>query len=131
MYKEMPLSEFWIKIRNEYSCIGNKAVTILLQFSPSNMCEIGFSILTNIKTKKRERLLAIEEEMRVAISNVRLDIKGFGQKIKRKFRTGCLINCYWYTVSFLNAYPIVTFIFIANVKFIHHGCHKLFISSVG
>ena len=54
MYKEMRLSEFWIKIRNEYFCIGNKAVTILLQFSTSYACEIGFSIWTNIKTKKRE-----------------------------------------------------------------------------
>ena len=75
MYKGMPLSEFWIKIRNRYSCIGDKAVTILLQFSTSYMCEIGFSILTSIKTKKRERLLEIEEEMRVAISNVRPDIE--------------------------------------------------------
>ena len=75
MYKEMPFSEFWIKIRNKYSCIGDKAVTILLQFSTSYMCEIGFSILTNVKTKKRERLLAIEEEMRVAISDVRPDIE--------------------------------------------------------
>ena len=90
----MPLSEFWIIIRNEYSCIGDKAVTILLQFSTSYTCEIGFSILTNIKTKKRERLLAIEEKMRVAISNVRPDNKESAQKIKHKFRTDCLINCY-------------------------------------
>lgn len=75
LYNEMSLDEFWIKIQNEFPCIGEKAVVILLQFSTSYLCETGFSVLTNIKTKKRERLLAVEEEMRVALSNVRPDIE--------------------------------------------------------
>jgi len=76
MHKQMPLDEFWIRIQNEYPCLGKKAIVLLLQFSTSYLCESGFSVLTNIKTKKRERLLVVEEEMRVALSNVPPDIKG-------------------------------------------------------
>ena len=84
----MPLSEFWAKIRNEYSCIEDEAVTLLLQF-PTYMCEVRFSILTNIETKIRKKLIAIEEEMKVAISNVHPDINWICEKIKHKLRTDC------------------------------------------
>ena len=76
MHKQMPLDEFWIRIQNEYPYVGKKAIVLLLQFSTSYLCESGFSVLTNIKTKKRERLHIVEEEMRVALSNVPPDIKG-------------------------------------------------------
>ena len=70
LHREMPLDEFWIKIQNEYSNIGEKVLVILLQFSTTYLCETAFSVLTNLKTRKRERLLAVEEEVRVALSNV-------------------------------------------------------------
>ena len=70
LHREMPLDEFWIKIQNEYSNIGEKALVILLQFFTTYLCETAFSVLTNLKTRKRERLLVVEEEMRVALSNV-------------------------------------------------------------
>ena len=77
LHREMPLDEFWIKIQNEYPNIGEKALVILLllQFSTTYLCETAFSVLTNLKTRKRERLLVVEEEMRVALSNVRPNIK--------------------------------------------------------
>ena len=75
LHREMPLDEFWIKIQNEYPNIGEKALAILLQFSTTYLCETAFSILTNLKTRKRERLLVVEKEMRVALSNVRPNIE--------------------------------------------------------
>ena len=75
LHREMPLDEFWIKIQNEYPNIGEKALVILLQFSTTYLCETAFSVLTNLKTRKRERLLVVEEEMRVALSNVCPNIK--------------------------------------------------------
>ena len=80
MHKQMPLGEFWIRVQKEYPCVGKKAIVLLLQFSTSYLCESGFSVLTNIKSKKRERLLIVEEEMRVALSNVPPDIKGICAK---------------------------------------------------
>ena len=75
LHREMPLDEFWIKIQNEYPNIGEKALVILLQFSTTYLCETAFSVSTNLKTRKRERRLVVEEEMRVTLSNVRPNIE--------------------------------------------------------
>lgn len=69
-YLEMTLQSFWIQMENEHPHISKKAQKILLQFSTSYLCELGFSALKNIKTMKRNKLLAVEEEMRVCLSTV-------------------------------------------------------------
>jgi len=74
-FSEITVEEFWISIQIEFKNISEKAIRILLQFSTSYLCEHGFSTLTNIKTKKRERLTNIEEEMRVALSHIRPNIE--------------------------------------------------------
>jgi hypothetical protein len=48
-----------------------KAVKILLQFSASYICEQDFSCLTDIKSKDRNRLLSVEEELRTCFSKIR------------------------------------------------------------
>jgi len=50
--------------------IGAKAITIILPFASSWLCEHGFSVLTEIKSCKRERLLGIDDEMRVCLSTM-------------------------------------------------------------
>lgn len=69
-YKEVSLETFWIDIEKEFPHLAKKAQKILLQFSTSYLCELGFSTFTNIKSKKRSRLLNVEEEMRVCLSSV-------------------------------------------------------------
>ena len=54
---EMGLDDFWIKIQNKYYNIREKALVILLQFSTTYLCETGFSVLTNLKTRKKGYLL--------------------------------------------------------------------------
>ena len=54
--------------------IGRKAVNILLPLSTTYLCETGFSKLNNIKSEKRERLLIVEEDMRMTLSKIRPDI---------------------------------------------------------
>ncbi|XP_028141724.1 protein FAM200A-like [Diabrotica virgifera virgifera] len=74
-FSEVNVQEFWILVQEEYPLLAKKAISILIQFSTSYLCEFGFSSLTNIKNKKRERLLNLEQEMRVALSHIRPDIE--------------------------------------------------------
>lgn len=49
-------------------CLALEALKLLLPFGSSYLCEQGFSTLTEMKSKKRERLAIIDEEMRVSLS---------------------------------------------------------------
>ena len=74
-FAEKSLDVFWISINKLYPAISLKAIKIILPFASSWFCEFGFSALTEIKCKKRERLLTIDAEMRVCLSTLepRLD----------------------------------------------------------
>ncbi|CAK9799203.1 hypothetical protein ANTPLA_LOCUS1931 [Anthophora plagiata] len=63
-----------INLRYDYPTISQKAVSVLLQFSTSYLFEFRLSAVTNIKTKKRSRLLNLDHEMRVALSFLRPNI---------------------------------------------------------
>lgn len=70
IFSQIELSEFWISLIAEYPELSTKAIKILLPFSTSYLCELGFSVLTEIKSKKRERLLMTDAEMRVCLSTI-------------------------------------------------------------
>lgn len=74
-FKEVGLENFWIFVQEEYPALSKKAINILLLFSTSYLCELGFSTLTNIKSTKRERLSNLEDEMRVTLSHIRPNIE--------------------------------------------------------
>jgi hypothetical protein len=57
-------------MKQKYFNISKKAVIALLPFGTSYLYEFGFSALTEIKSKKRERLLNIDEELRVCLSEL-------------------------------------------------------------
>lgn len=67
-FVQVEVSEFWISLQNQYQELSLKAIKILLPFATSYLCELGFSALTEIKSKKRERLLMVDQEMRVCLS---------------------------------------------------------------
>ncbi len=71
---EVSLDKFWISARQEYPVISVKALDVLLQFSTSYLYEQAFSCLTVIKSKSRNSLLSVEEELRVCLSKFRLRI---------------------------------------------------------
>ena len=52
VYCEKLLIEFWIKMKNSYSKITERALRILIPFVSTYLCEAGFSTLLQIKTKK-------------------------------------------------------------------------------
>ena len=58
-FPQKSLDEFWLSAYKSYSTIGVKAIKIILPFASSWLCEYGFSALTEIKSKKRERLFGV------------------------------------------------------------------------
>lgn len=70
VFTEKELSQFWIYSSSQYRNLSEKAIRALLPFGSSYLCELGFSTLTVIKSKKRERLQILDDEMRVCLSKI-------------------------------------------------------------
>lgn len=51
-----------------------KALKFFLEFLISYLCELTFSAITNIKIKKRKTITNLNEELRVATSNIQQNI---------------------------------------------------------
>ncbi|XP_030580905.1 zinc finger BED domain-containing protein 5-like [Archocentrus centrarchus] len=66
-FTSQTLSAFWLSVERQYPLLGEKAISILLPFSTSYLCETGFSAVAALKTKYRSQL-NIEQELRVALS---------------------------------------------------------------
>jgi hypothetical protein len=69
-YGELSLLKFRILSKGEYPATAEEAVSTLLPFSSTYLCELGFSALTNVKNNKHEILLSVEQEIRVCLSSV-------------------------------------------------------------
>ncbi|XP_025406651.1 zinc finger BED domain-containing protein 5-like [Sipha flava] len=61
-FNEFELSQFWIYTKKKYPNLTKLAHSVLLTFSTSYLCEVAFFALNEIKNKKRERLINVEEE---------------------------------------------------------------------
>jgi hypothetical protein len=83
-FMDTPLDQFWIMIKEEYPSVSEKALNILLQLSTSYMYEQAFSCITMIKSKDRNHLLSLEDELRVCLS-----------KIRPRIETGRLVSRLW------------------------------------
>lgn len=44
--KTLSLSAFWIKLKDEFPLLSRKSISLLLPFTTTHLCELGFSILT-------------------------------------------------------------------------------------
>ncbi|OMJ12819.1 Protein ZBED8 [Smittium culicis] len=72
VFPEKSLDEFWLTLKQSYPALGFKAVKIILPFSSSWFCEFVFSVFSEVKSKKRERLLLIDKEIRNCLSTMEL-----------------------------------------------------------
>uniref|UniRef100_A0A8C6UXW9 Uncharacterized protein n=1 Tax=Neogobius melanostomus TaxID=47308 RepID=A0A8C6UXW9_9GOBI len=74
------LTEFWCDVEKEYADLGKRALSELLLFGSTYLCEVTFSALTHIKTKHRNRL-AVESSLITAVASLSPDIsKLMGEK---------------------------------------------------
>ncbi|XP_057671228.1 protein FAM200A-like [Diorhabda carinulata] len=74
-FGEVPLDVFWISVKNEYPQISKQAISILIPFSTTYSCEQSFSTLVLIQNDKRSCLKNLDQELRVALSNIEPNIK--------------------------------------------------------
>ncbi|XP_022168645.1 protein FAM200A-like [Myzus persicae] len=69
-FNETTSDKFWISIKSEYPELSKVAVSTLLPFATTYLCETAFSALTVIKNKYRTKL-NLESDLRVAVSNIK------------------------------------------------------------
>uniref|UniRef100_A0A8C4T6Z4 DUF4371 domain-containing protein n=1 Tax=Erpetoichthys calabaricus TaxID=27687 RepID=A0A8C4T6Z4_ERPCA len=69
MFKEKSVTEFWSQVRKEHDELGAKAITALLPFGLTYLCEQAFSSMTSIKTKPR-KCLYLEYDLVVSVSTL-------------------------------------------------------------
>jgi hypothetical protein len=74
IFEKQPVSEFWCSLNQEYTELSKKAVSILLPFVSTYLCETGFSTYVSTKTKYRNRLDA-EPDLRLQLSLIKPNIK--------------------------------------------------------
>ena len=67
-FESKTLEQYWCCSMNMFPKLGEKALSTLIPFATTYLCESGFSTLLSIKTKSRNRLNA-QADMRIAISN--------------------------------------------------------------
>uniref|UniRef100_A0A8C1RK47 HAT C-terminal dimerisation domain-containing protein n=1 Tax=Cyprinus carpio TaxID=7962 RepID=A0A8C1RK47_CYPCA len=69
LFSSCPLSSFWVALRQEYPQLCDVALKILLPFASTYLCEAGFSKMTALKTKYRNRA-QIEDDLSLCLSNI-------------------------------------------------------------
>uniref|UniRef100_A0A8P4GAE8 DUF4371 domain-containing protein n=1 Tax=Dicentrarchus labrax TaxID=13489 RepID=A0A8P4GAE8_DICLA len=67
VFTSCPLSSFWAALMQEYPQLCDVALKILLPFASTYLCEAGFSKMTALKTKYRNRA-QIEDDLRLCLS---------------------------------------------------------------
>ncbi|XP_066241779.1 protein FAM200B [Saccopteryx leptura] len=67
-YETLSLPAFWIKIQEDFPVLSRKSILLLLPFTTTSLCEVGFSVFTQLKTKERSGWHGAAD-MRVALSS--------------------------------------------------------------
>ncbi|XP_023228044.1 protein FAM200A-like [Centruroides sculpturatus] len=70
-FSKQTLNSFWLSVKAEYPLLSELAMAVLLPFATTYLCEMAFSVMTNIKTKQRSRLCNIEIAMRPALTDIK------------------------------------------------------------
>ena len=66
-FNSKSLGEFWCALTQAYPRLAKRAMSALILFATTYLCESGYSALVSIKTKIRNRL-DVKDDMRVTLS---------------------------------------------------------------
>ncbi|XP_063302509.1 zinc finger BED domain-containing protein 5-like [Pelobates fuscus] len=77
------LIPFWLSVQNTYPTLSTTALRVLLPFTTSYMCEIGFSAMVAIKNKFRNQL-QLSNTLRLKITNVNVDVRDVISKNRKQ-----------------------------------------------
>jgi len=96
LFLDMSLSQFWVSMQLSYPKISRAALKIVVAFVSTYLCERGFSMLVQIKTKARnklcERLNLLVAAKQAGKNNKRLnkEIRTFLKNLKS---SNCISSC--------------------------------------
>ncbi|XP_026821623.1 zinc finger BED domain-containing protein 5-like [Rhopalosiphum maidis] len=65
--------QFWLSSQQIFPILSTEAIKILLPFSSSYMCEVGFSAMVGIKNKHRNKL-KLSNSLRLKITKIDVDV---------------------------------------------------------
>ena len=78
-FSSMSVTKFWIKSLQSYPVLSEIALSLILPFTKTYLCETGFSSLLVIKSKYRSRLVA-ENNLRCALAKTAPRISDLARK---------------------------------------------------
>ena len=64
------LTQFWLSQTEAFRNPSRIALNLLLPFSTIYLCEQGFSTLMHMKTKERNRLKSVDNQMKACLSGI-------------------------------------------------------------
>ena len=68
-FDSLTLDDFWAKQLAAFPVVAKKALSVIVPFAPTYLCESGFSTLAQIKTKARNKLNVVDDMM-VALATI-------------------------------------------------------------
>ena len=68
-FQNVTVSQFWLEVKGEYKELSEIAMSALLPFGSTYLCEVSFSAMSLIKTKHRNRL-SVQNDLIIAVSDI-------------------------------------------------------------
>ena len=68
-FQNVTVSQFWLEVKGEYKELSEIAMSALLPFGSTYLCEVSFSAMSLIKTKHRNRL-NVQNDLIIVVSDI-------------------------------------------------------------